>query len=192
VSLTWTAPASDGGSPIDYYIINTEMGSTDHSGVFYADSVPINETIWRLGVELPANQNVLTATITGLAYLGWSLDFNGNYRFTVTAHNTAGSGQQSDPAIVDPYTTPYPVNDIDAGPGNGQVHISWDLHDEGMQDGGSDILYQIIYQDGVDIMHVDPTVFNATITGLTNGHVYNFSVARQNAAGHGALMTNIT
>jgi predicted phage tail protein len=51
-------------------------------------------------------------------------------------------------------------------------------------DGGSAIDYYVVYRDGVDVSHPTPTT--ATITGLTNGQAYSFTVAAHNIVGLGA------
>jgi titin len=50
--------------------------------------------------------------------------------------------------------------------------------------GGSVIDYYVVYRDGVDVAH--PAITTVSITGLTNGQAYSFTVAVHNAAGLGA------
>lgn len=66
VSLSWTAPASDGGAPVTDYVIKT---SSDNgaSWVTFNDGVNTNTT----------------ATVTGLS-------MSTNYKFSVTAQNSVG------------------------------------------------------------------------------------------------------
>jgi hypothetical protein len=159
ISLNWIAPVFNGGQSIDYYII-------------YQD-----------GEALPVHYVGLATVITELLN-GWS------YSFTVAAHNAAGTGPQCDPVTTTPYTTSTSGSHARFSPGNGEVTIYWAYPEN---DGGSPILYYVIYQDGVDIMHT--TEFMVTITGLTNGHTYYFAVAAHNAAGdspqRGATVTPI-
>ncbi len=188
VILQWTAPASVGSSAIDYYIIYRETGYTYYNDDEFFPGSSVNETEWRVGIELPDDPTILMAKIIGLPHQDLTLDYIWTYRFTVAAHNEAGIGPKSVPAISNPFTTPYEGFWTEIDSGDGQVHIDWYLHMFSRNsDGGSPILFHVIYQDGVDIMHVIPLPQggNATITGLTNGQSYNFSVALHNAAGDG-------
>ncbi len=65
VSLTWTAPVSDGGDIIDYYVIYQEnVMLYRFDDVFTADPLyPKIETVWQVGVELPDDQSVFTVVI---------------------------------------------------------------------------------------------------------------------------------
>ena len=158
VTLNWIPPASDGGSDIEYYIIfqnGNEVSNTTN--------LTINIGEW-----------------------GWSV----SQSFTVAAHNAAGTGPQSNPvaAFVAP-NAPIFDNYLEE---NGQVTLYFE---PSSTNGGSQYQYFLIYQDGVDIMHTTGgvdlthgssgpyTIGMVTITGLTNGQVYNFTISSHNAAG---------
>ncbi|MGD0817971.1 MAG: leucine-rich repeat protein, partial [Methanomassiliicoccales archaeon] len=65
--------------------------------------------------------------------------------------------------------------------GPGYVSVSW----KALSGNGSESVdYYIIYQDGVDVMHVT-TGTTANISGLANGHTYAFQVAAHDLAGPG-------
>ncbi len=186
VSLNWTAPAANGGTPIDYYIVYCVAGWVSfENNAFEADTItPINETIWRVGVDLP-NPSAPGATITGLEFRGEGLSAAWTYNFTVVAHNAAGTGPKSNSVLASPYTTPDVVL-LQIKPGDGQATLGWGFLPVRDVDGGSPVLYFVVFQDGVDILHTDDgNADNVTITGLTNGHAYNFSVAAHNLAGNG-------
>jgi titin len=106
------------------------------------------------------------------------------YVFTVAAHNAVGTGPQSAPIDVTPRTTPGAPTNLVAIHGNGQADLSWQAPAD---TGGSDILYYIVYQNGIDIAH--PTGTTYTATGLTNGVQYSFTVAAHNVAGTGPQST---
>ena len=151
VTLNWTAPVSDGGRAIDYYVI-------------YQD-----------GVALSDHQTGTTTVITGLT--------NGqNYSFTVAAHNLAGLSNQSNLVTVKPNMTPDAPTVLIAVAGNHTVTLNWTAP---AYDGGNAIDYYVIYQDGVALPN-NVTGLNTTITGLTNGQNYSFTVAAHNLAGIGA------
>ena len=59
-------------------------------------SIPVNETILRVGLDFTANQTVLNATITGLPFLNRGLDDLQTYNFTVAALNNSEQGQKAD------------------------------------------------------------------------------------------------
>ena len=153
--MTLNWTSPSGNSSIDYYIV-------------YQNGVDVGHT------------SATSATITGLT--------NGeNYTFTVAAHNAGGAGAQSSTQISSPSLTAKPTTDpIAPGiptnlltvAGNGKVTLSWTP-----PSGNSSIDYYIIYQNGVDISHTPAT--SVTITGLTNGESYTFTVAAHNAAGVG-------
>jgi hypothetical protein len=89
-SINWTAPASDGGSPITNYIVTPYAGATPG-------------TPKEVG-------NVLSTTVTGLS--------NGTaYRFTVKAKNATGTGPESALSNEVTPTLPAPPDTvISAGP----------------------------------------------------------------------------
>ena len=184
MSLSWNAPVSDGGAVIDYYIIYREI---DVSGDCAPDgwmATSFNETVWRVGVDLPAGQTGFNVTINDLKFLVSGMCYY-TYNFTVAAHNAAGIGPKSESVLADTYTIPN-IEWLGITPGDGKAFLEWALMGEWQIDGGSPIQYSIIYQDGVDIYHTaDGIAYNFTITGLTNGRTYNFSVVAHNAAGNG-------
>ena len=150
VALNWTAPANNGGSAIDYYVI------------------------YQGGIALTSHPTGLTTIVSGLT--------NGvGYSFTVAAHNLAGEGAQSSSASATPVALPGVPTGLTAVAGNAQVTLNWTAH---ANNGGNTIDYYIIYQDGVDVSH--PTTLMKTITGLTNGHSYSFTVAAHTLVGTGA------
>ncbi len=151
VSLSWSSPGSNGGAFIDNYLI-------------YLDGNVITHL------------NATSKTITGLTN-GYS------YNFTVAAHNLVGVGSQSSAINVtlsSNSTVPgAPVN-LTFTPGDGLIALMWTAP---ASNGGDIIDYYVVYQDGNDLSHVTGT--SITITGLTNGNPYNFTVAAHNLVGVG-------
>jgi hypothetical protein len=165
VTLTWAAPVNNGGSPIDYYVV-------------YQD-----------GVALPDHPSGLTTTIS-VQYVYLSpMNFH-LYSWTVAAHNAIGIGPQCDPATANPVNTPGAIESIRVSPEDGAVYI--DIYRPGgrVDTGGLPLLYYIIYQDGVDVLHT--TEVGPTISGLTNGQSYSFSAAMHNEVGDGPKTTPVT
>jgi predicted phage tail protein len=96
-TVSWTAPASDGGSPITSYLVKNVQ----------------------TGAEVTVGPLLTTTLVTGLT--------NGtSYTFTVRAVNAAGSSAASAPsAAVTPATLPGIPTGLSALAGNAQATVSW-------------------------------------------------------------------
>jgi titin len=166
VSLTWTAPVSNGGSAL-----------TDYEVQFSSDG-GINWSTFTDGTS-----TATAATVTGLA--------NGTqYLFRVAGINAVGTGTFSDPSDgVTPVTTPEPPTGVSGIAGNTEVVLSWS---EPSTDGGTSITdYTVQYSSnsgGSWTTFADGTNAStgATVTGLSNGTEYVFRVAAVNAVGSGS------
>jgi chitodextrinase len=138
--------------------------------------------VYQNGTEV-ARTATASDNVTGLA--------NGEpYDFTVAAHNSIGTGNQTSSITATPssgFAVPGIPTDLTTAPGIGNVTLSWTA-----PSGSSSIDYYIVYQDGVDVGHTPST--SATITGLNDGENYSFSVAAHNTGGVGAqsLAKNIS
>ena len=166
VTLAWT-PGDDGGSTIIRYEY-----TYDENGVAVNVWYPIPGS----------NRHTTGYTVTGLT--------NGTaYRFHLRAVNYEGNGAVATavslPAI--PATTPDPVTELIATPGNSQATLTWIPG----SDGGSPILYYEIRQrSGTDPYTPWAIMVGSTgattsyvVTGLTNGVTYWFQVRAVNAIG---------
>jgi hypothetical protein len=167
--VSWTAP-SNGGSPITSYTITPYIGSTAQPPTVITGTPPAT-----------------TANITGLA--------NGTaYTFTVTATNGVGTGPASAAsAAVTPAapTVPAAPTGVTATAGNASATVSWTAP----ANGGSPITSYTVtpYLAGVaqtqDETQVSgsPPPTSATVSGLTNGDSYTFTVSATNVVGTGPV-----
>ena len=158
-SLTWSAPADNGGATITSYTITTT------------------------GTGAPApivtGNGSTSRTISGLT--------NGNsYTFTVAATNVAGDGPDSTSSnAVVPLAVPGAPTGVSAVGGPGSATLSWTAPAD---TGGSAITSYHITTTGTGAPGAIDTPTAATtvmVTGLTNGNSYTFTVAATNSVGTG-------
>jgi chitinase len=157
-TVTWAAPADDGGSPVVRYRVTAVPGGASAT------------------VDAPAE----SATLAGLA--------NGTpYTFTVVAVNAVGDGPASAPtAPVTPReelapTAPEAPSEVRATAGDAQAVVSWTAP---ARTGGSPVLrYRVAAAPGGASVTVDAPATAATLPGLANGTAYTFTVRAVNAVG---------
>jgi predicted phage tail protein len=159
VTLAWTAPASDGGSPITGYTATASPG----------------------GATCTTN-GALGCTVTGLT--------NGSaYTFTVTATNAAGTGAASNPLSASPAAVPGAPTLTTAVRADGSVTLAWAAP---ASNGGSPVTgYTVTASPGGATCATDGALA-CTVTGLTNGTPYSFTVTATNAVGAGPASNPLT
>jgi hypothetical protein len=155
--VSFSAPASNGGSAITGYTVTSNPPA---------------------GTDVNDGSTLLAHTITGLT-IGTA------YTFSVQATNAAGTGFATSPSnSVTPFTVPGVPTNVTATAGNAQAKVSFSAP---ASNGGSAITGYTVTSNppaGTDI-NAGSTLFAHTITDLTNGNAYTFSVQASNAAGTG-------
>jgi len=150
-TVNFTAPASDGGSPITSYTVTSNPEGKTASGT----SSPI--------------------TVTGLT--------NGTpYTFSVKATNAIGTGRASSPSnSVTPATVPGAPTIGTATAGNAQATVTFTPP---ASNGGSPITSYTVTSSPGGITKTG-AASPITVTGLTNGTAYTFTVKATNMIGTG-------
>ncbi|GAA2014282.1 DUF11 domain-containing protein [Nakamurella flavida] len=158
-TVTWVAPA-DNGSPITGYSI----------------------TPFRAGVaqtQVVVDASTTTRTLTGLTA-------GSSYTFTVTATNAYGTSAASPAsAAVVPYDLPSTPTVTAATAGTGQATLTWTTPAANGSPISGYVITPYIGNVAQPAVGFDATTTTRTITGLTPGTAYTFTVAAQNAAGTG-------
>lgn len=163
VTLSWTAPASNGGSPVTGYVVTPYIGASAQAPVTF-------------------NSTATSQAINGLT--------NGTtYTFTVAAKSSVGTGDPSDPSGPVTAGAPAVPGFQSAQPGNNQAKVGWTTPNNN----GSPVTgYTITPYIGAEAQAPQVFNSTATIqfvTGLSNGTTYTFKVTATNANGTGPAAT---
>jgi hypothetical protein len=163
--VSWTAPSSNGGSPLTSYTVTPSTGGVT-------------------GTPIQVSGSTTSANVTGLV--------NGSaYTFTVTATNAIGTGPASTASnSVTPSapTAPGAPTNVTATAGNGSANVSWTAPSS---NGGSAITsYTVTPFIGSTaqtpvLVNGSPPSTSTTALGLLNGTSYTFTVVATNAIGSG-------
>jgi len=162
VTLAWSPPMSNGGSPITNYEIY--RGTTSNGETYLAE----------IG-------NVYS-------YVDSGLGGGQRYFYRVSAKNAVGEGAQSNEANATTLAAPGAPTGLSAVAGNGQVALSWFPP---ASNGGSPITNYEIYRGstsgGETFLAEIGNVLSFTNSGLVNGQTYYYRVSAKNAVGEGPM-----
>lgn len=164
VALSWTVPASNGGSAITGYKI-------------YRSLTTGTETL----LASPAG--------TGTAYTDLTAVNGTTYFYKVSAVNAIGEGALSNETSATPVTVPTAPLSLVATAGDTQVLLSWSPP---ASNGGSAITAYRIYRSlttGTETLYASPAGTGTTYTDVaaSNGTTYYYKVLAVNAVGTSAL-----
>lgn len=164
VTVSWVAPASDGGQPLETYAV--KIASRSDGGAAGLDST---------AVATVAKDSVSTRVV--------GLQNGVAYSFIVSATNEAGCTSHSEPsADVVPAGPPSPPGNVAAVPRNRSSAVSWDPPED---TGGAPVTAYIVAAANGEItpVRVQAPQTSATVTGLVNGKPVAFVVSAVNTAG---------
>jgi len=160
ITLTWSPPTSNGGSPITNYRIRRDVVSGGESFLVEIGNV--------------------------LAYIDAGLGSGQRYYYAVTAKNAIGEGPKSNEASAKTFSAPSPPIGLAAMAGNGQVTLTWSPPAD---NGGSSITNYRVYRgtaSGVETFTTEiGNVLTYIDTSLVNGQRYYYKVSAKNAVGEG-------
>ncbi len=163
VTLSWSAPNSNGGGTISDYKIY--RGTATNGETFLVDAG------------------------TGLSYTDTGVSNGQTYYYQISAVNEAGEGDRSNELSATPKapaSVPGAPTLSSASAGNAQVSLSWTAP----SDGGSAItsykLYRGTTANGESLLKDVGNVLTYTDTGLNNGQVYYYKVSAVNNVGEGS------
>jgi hypothetical protein len=127
---------------------------------------------------------VVVSTSGSTSAMVTGLDNGTAYTFTVVATNAVGIGAASIPSAAQmPATVPVAVTAVTAVAGDGSAVVGWTPP---ATNGGSPVTtYAVTVSPGGSV--VTSTASTATVTGLTNGSTYTFTVVASNAIGAGPV-----
>jgi hypothetical protein len=169
VTLNWSPPSSDGGSPVVSY--NILRGTT------------------------PGGEEVNTTVLNVLTYTNAGLTNGVTYYFKVCAVNSVGPGPSSNEASATPIASisvPTAPQNLQATAGDGYIGLAWQAPSS---NGGSPIINYRIYDTSSNMSILIATLGNVsshTVDSLNNGQTYYYHVRAANSVGEGPSSNEVS
>ena len=162
IDLTWSSPAFDGGSSIDYYVVQRSL----------------DQVTWR---SLPL-------VTSGTSWTDPNLTNGTRYYYRVRAQTAAGYGPMTRVLSAVPLAPPGAPRDPRATPFDGAAQIGW-VYPDGTAWPEDVVSYRVEQSTDqatwVTVATVDCCSGDPVVRGLTNGTTYYFRVLASNSAGFG-------
>ena len=160
-TVTWSLPADNGSAIVTYTVIATDSTNSSNGG---------------------ESSVVDGAAMTSC--IGAGLTNGDSYTFTVTSTNGVGTGPaSSDSNPVTPMAVPGAPRNVSATRGNASATVSWTAPSS---DGGSAITRYVVIVSGSGAKAcVTAGTTSCTVTSLSNGIAYTFTVTAANEFGTG-------
>lgn len=155
VTVSWAPPASDGGAPVYQYTVTASSALSGLAGLEAAPSCTTDGN---------SNSCVVTGLTNGMPYV-----------FAVVATNVAGDGPAATSIPVIPAGRPSTPTGLKAVAGNTTVKVSWQASNG---NGFPVVRYTVTASPGG--RSCVTASLSCTVTGLTDGVLYTFSVTATN------------
>jgi fibronectin type 3 domain-containing protein len=167
VALSWSAPASNGNSPVTGYVLYRGTASGAETQL----------------AALPAS---------ALSYSDTSITAGTTYFYVVTATNAIGEGSAAPEVSATPTAgVPGPLT-VSATADPGVVHLSWS---HAAFDGGSPVTKYAVIRDGVRLVTlsgVDTLTYDDTAVASGETHAYQVRAVNVVGSGPNSAKTTIT
>ncbi len=154
---------------------------------------PVNSTVprpvfgYRIYVDGAGTPSTTVTGATSGSGVVTGLTNGTTYSFTVTAYGSGGESPPSSAATATPYGVPATPTDVTATGGNAAVTLSWTPV---ASTGGTPVTGYRIFVNGSGTAALTvsgATSTGGTVTALTNGTSYSFTVAAYGTGGQSAL-----
>ncbi|MEM0448291.1 MAG: fibronectin type III domain-containing protein [Methanomassiliicoccales archaeon] len=158
ITLTWSPPEPNGGSPILGYRILRGLA--------------------------PGEEKLLTNVSVTTKYEDVGLTNNVTYYYKVVAYNAVGDGAESNEIFATCWDVPTPVV-LSILEGNRRITLYWNTYDNGGTEVLRYWVYRGTKAGQTQLLITLDNVLSYTDTGLTNGQTYYYRIAAENAVGIG-------